>query len=44
MSVLSNLMYPLAGLYAGVGYLIFRMARRQGCRVCLLRNDCPTGR
>jgi hypothetical protein len=33
--------YLLIAIYAVVGLVIFRLARRPTCRVCALRAECP---
>lgn len=33
--------YLLIAIYAVVGLVILRLARRPTCRVCVLRAECP---
>ena len=41
MAFLSHWMYPIAGVYAMLGIIFFRLSRRPTCRVCLFRAKCP---
>lgn len=41
MFSLPHWMYALAVFYGAIGVVIFRLARRPTCRLCLYRSDCP---
>ena len=39
--MLSPMLYALGVLYAALGVVILRRARKPSCRECLLRGYCP---